>query len=104
MVFKAVIPRQTTELYDPTTDSFAPSAQTASMNQGRTKAPAIELSNGKLLIVGGSFLFANPVPLASTELCDEASNTFAAPADTATTMNQARVAPAVVLLGSGLNA
>ncbi|MGO9454405.1 MAG: Kelch repeat-containing protein [Candidatus Binataceae bacterium] len=92
-----------TDLYDPATNSFAPSTQTASMNQARTQASAIELSNGKVLIVGGDFLIANPGSLASTELYDEASNTFAPAAETAT-MNDGRIAPAIVDLVSGPNA
>jgi len=74
-----------TELYDQTTRSFAAPATTATMNAGRTGAPAISLSNGKVLIVGG----VGCDPLASTELYDPLTNTFASPTETAV-MNHAR--------------
>ncbi len=74
-----------TELYDQTTRSFAAPATTAIMNAGRTGAPAISLSNGKVLILGGVGCDA----LASTELYDPLTNTFAPPTETAV-MNHAR--------------
>ena len=40
------------ELYDPATNTFAPSDQTASMNGARVGARATPLPNGKILIEG----------------------------------------------------
>ncbi|MGO9454408.1 MAG: hypothetical protein ACLQDV_25665 [Candidatus Binataceae bacterium] len=77
-------PDTSTELYDPVSNSFAPPSQTASMNVVRNSALAIALNNGKVLIAGGSG-GGNfpPIPIGGSELYDEASNTFAPPADTA---------------------
>jgi len=65
-----------TELYDPATNTFAPPAGTAKMNATRVDATATLLPNGKVLIAGGFDI--NETPLASTELYDPATNTFAA--------------------------
>jgi len=64
-----------TELYDFTTNSFVASAGTAAMNTGRQDAAAALLPNGKVLIAGGVAAGGNP--LASTELYDPATNSFA---------------------------
>jgi N-acetylneuraminic acid mutarotase len=90
-----------TDLYDPASNSFAPPAQTAAMSE-RFGAVAVALNNGKVLIAGGDTLFAVNV-LATTDLYDEATNTFAPPSATAT-MNTPRVAFAGVLLTAGPNA
>src|SRR5450755_3223488 len=100
----------TTELFDPTTDAFAPANQTASMNTGRTEATASLLvsgpNSGKVLIVGG----AGSSPggdtitiLASTELYDPATNSFAAANQTAS-MNVARGFATATMITTGPNA
>ena len=85
-----------TELYDPTANTFAGSGSTATMNSARELAPATLLPNGKLLIAGG----LGGAPLSSTELYDPANNTFAAPGSTAS-MNIARGAATATLLPNG---
>ncbi|MGD0076790.1 MAG: kelch repeat-containing protein, partial [Candidatus Binataceae bacterium] len=84
-----------TELYDPTTNTFAPAADTATMNEARYLATATLLPSGEVLITGG--LGGDGSVLASTELYDPLTNSFAAPADTAT-MNVARRSALTVLL------
>jgi hypothetical protein len=86
-----------TELYDPATNTFALSG-TASMNTARAGATATLLPNGQVLIAGGEGTFAPA--LASTELYDPASNSFAPPSGTAT-MNTARNAATGTLLPNG---
>ena len=86
----------TAYLYDPATNSF--SNQAPSMNSPRTAASAIELNNGKVLIVGGSPFYPQSTPLASTELYDEASNSFA---PESALMNNARFGAAAVALTTG---
>ena len=76
-----------TELYDSATNSFFAAADTAVMNVGRQYATATLLPSGKVLIMGGGG--ASGYTLSSTELYDPATNSFAAPADTAV-MNTAR--------------
>ena len=92
-----------TELFDPTINSFAPADQTASLNTQRFGATATLLSSGpnsgKVLIAGGGDGFN---PLASTELYDPATNTFAPPNQTAS-MNTARANASATLLTTGPN-
>jgi hypothetical protein len=88
-----------TELYDPATNTFAPSNSTAVMNSPRANATATLLPNGKVLIAGGQAggsLFS----LSSTELYDPATNTFAPPASTPM-MNSGREAATATLLLNG---
>jgi hypothetical protein len=85
-----------TELYDPATNRFALSG-TAAMNTGRFFATATLLPNGKVLIAGGTT--ATGASLASTELYDPASNSFAT-SGTAN-MNQARQSATATLLPNG---
>lgn len=63
-----------TELYDPATGEFAPAAQTATMNATRFGHTAILLSDGNVLIIGGT---DGHTFRASTELYDTVSNSFA---------------------------
>src|ERR1019366_69000 len=81
-----------TELYDPTTNTFAPT--TPLMNGARAYATAILLPNGKVLIAGGS----DGSPLSSTEIYDPATNTFAA---TTPSMNAVRYNATATLLPNG---
>ena len=46
----------TVDLYDPTTNTFAPAALLPKMNQTRLFATATLLPNGKVLIAGGGLL------------------------------------------------
>lgn len=64
-----------TELYDFTTNSFIAAAGAPSMNTGRQRASAALLPNGKVLIAGGVDVNGNA--LASTELYDSSTNSFA---------------------------
>jgi len=86
-----------TELYDPTTNSFAAAADTAAMNTAHDEATATLLASGKVLIAGG---FNDSGELASTELYDPATNSFA-PADATAAMNSARLDATATLLASG---
>jgi hypothetical protein len=89
-----------TDLYDPITNSFAPANETATMNASRSFATATTITTGpnagKVLIAGGSLL-------ASTDLYDPATNTFAPAVQTAS-MNTARQWATATLLNSGPNA
>lgn len=86
------------ELYDPATNSFAPPASTPTMNQARDSATATLLPNGKVLIAGGESLpgDGSRISLASVELYDPATNSFAPPASTPM-MNQARTSGAAAV-------
>jgi len=61
------------EIYDPVTDTFA---KTASMSAPRVGAVAIKLSNGKVLILGGSSTGSYSDGLASADLFDPEQETF----------------------------
>lgn len=63
-----------TDLYDPTADTFASVAETATMNVARRFDTATLLSNDKVLMAGGEG--DNGVFMASTELYDPTNNTF----------------------------
>ncbi len=89
-----------TELYDAATDSFAVPADTAVMNTARGEATATLLASGKVLIAGGAGDDTYFTPLASTELYNPATNSFAAAAHTAN-MNTARTFATATLLPSG---
>ena len=85
----------TIDLYDPVTNSFAPAASTPTMNSPRTNAAAALLPNGTVLIAGGtapgperSSAFGG-VFLASVDLYDSATNSFA-PSAATPTMNEPR--------------
>ena len=95
-----------TELYDPVTNTFAPAASTATMPLPHWNHTATLLPNGKVLIAGGELLvevvgggldFFLPVPLNATELYDPASNTFTAGPD----MNAAYDHATATLLPNG---
>jgi len=79
-----------TELYDPATNTFAGS--TPSMNTGRYLATAALLPNGKVLIAGGAL---GP---SSAELYDPVANTFAA---STPSMNTGRESATATLLPNG---
>jgi hypothetical protein len=68
------------------------------MNTARQAATAMLLPNGKVLIAGG--LDVNFNPIASIELYDPATNTFAPPAGTPS-MNTARGQATATLLPNG---
>ncbi|MGH7839496.1 MAG: Kelch repeat-containing protein, partial [Candidatus Binataceae bacterium] len=98
---------RSTELYDPATNAFAPGP---AMNMDRRDHTATVITTGpntgKILLVGGWRWLdksAAMVPLASTELYDPATNTFAAPADTPT-LTVARAAHSATAVPSGPNA
>jgi multimeric flavodoxin WrbA len=80
------------ELYDPATGLFT---ATGSMNNPRGGHTATLLSNGKVLVAGGSD--SNSLPLASAELYDPAAGTFAATGS----MNTNRVNQSATLLNNG---
>lgn len=95
------------DLYNPVTNSFAPASSTPLMNQGRQSATATLLNNGLVLVAGGT---ENQKPpnssvdvssiLASVDLYDPATNSFA-PAASTPLMNQARMGATATLLGNG---
>lgn len=91
-------PLASTELYDPTTNSFAAPSHTATMNTARVGAAAILLASGNVLIAGGG---GEGVLLASTELYDPTTNSFAPPNATAT-MNTARATATLLSTGKVL--
>ena len=100
------------ELYDPATNAFEPGAP---MNTGRYKHTATPLTSGpnagKILLVGG--ILVEPfdenhpdriVALASTEIYDPATNTFApAPSETPT-MKTARANHTATVISAGPDA
>jgi Galactose oxidase, central domain/Kelch motif len=87
-----------TDLYDPTTNSFAAAGDTATMNTDRYGATATLLASGQVLIAGGAN--GESADFSSTELYDPTTNSFAAPGNTAT-MNIGRYAMTATLLPSG---
>ena len=78
-------------------NSFAPAAQTATMNAARYDAASTLLSNGKFLIAGGGG--TTGAFLASIEVYDPLSNTFAAATPA---MSSARANETATLLSNGL--
>jgi hypothetical protein len=90
-------PEASTELYDPTTNKFAPPNATAVMNTAHYGATATLLVSGKVLVAGG---FGIESPLSSTELYDPATNSFAA-ADNTPVMNAPRYGATATLMTSG---
>ena len=72
------------------------------MNHAREGATATLLNNGKLLIAGGSgtATFGTATFLASVDLYDPATNTFA-PVTLTPTMNNGRTAATATLLPNG---
>jgi len=87
-----------TELFDPTTNSFAPASATATMNVARAEAMAVRLLNGSVLIAGG--YNTADAELASTELYDPTTNSFAPISGTAT-MNSPHDYGTATLLPNG---
>jgi hypothetical protein len=83
-----------TELYDPVANTFAPPASTAVMNTARQSDTATLLPNGKVLIAAGQ----GSTILSSTELYDPATNSFAA---STPSMNTARQSHTGTLLPNG---
>jgi hypothetical protein len=95
----------TIDLYDPVTNSFAPAASTPTMNSPRTNAAAALLPDGTVLIAGGTApapdLSPGGVALASVDLYDSATNSFAPPGATPA-MNEPRCCgPTATLLQNG---
>ena len=82
------------EIYDPQTGTFA---LTGRMIAGREYQTATLLSDGRVLVVGGGGDYANRLFLASAELYDPATGTFAATGPLAT----ARTYQAATLLDDG---
>ena len=97
-----------TELYDPATNTFASANQTATMNAARYGATATLLMSGpnagKVLLVGGFGAAPTSVPLASTELYDPVSNTFASATEQTASMNTGRYLATATLIPKGPNA
>jgi hypothetical protein len=62
------------ELYDPASGSFAP---TGAMVNARQNQTSTLLGNGKVLVIGGQGLAGGGTPLASSELYDPSTGTFA---------------------------
>ncbi|HVN63626.1 MAG TPA: kelch repeat-containing protein, partial [Candidatus Binataceae bacterium] len=96
---------KTTELYDPASDTFASAGSTAVMNTARYNHTATVIPSGpnagKVLVVGGFDNFGS-IFLASTELYDPVSNSFAAPGATAT-MSVGRVSHTATTITFGPN-
>ncbi len=94
------------DLYNPMTNSFAPAASLPTMNTAREFPTATLLSNGKVLIAGGTNVNlsdpTNPVltVLASVEIYDPTTNSFA-PAASLPTMNTGRSGATATLLPNG---
>jgi hypothetical protein len=84
-----------TDLYDPVSNTFAPAASTPVMNTARTGATATLLPNGKVLIAGG---YGSLYSLKSTELYDPVTNKFAT---SPPMMNTARGTATATLLPNG---
>jgi len=96
------VPLASTELYDPKTNTFAPSRATAAMKIPRGSHTATLISSGpnagKILIAGGQWGINDA--LSSTELYDPATNTFApGPA-----MHSSRSQHIAMTIASGPNA
>ena len=83
------------ELYDPTTGTFA---STGSMATGRDSPTATLLSDGKVLIAGGQSSISSSYGLASAEIYDPATGTFAS---TGGNMTSGRCSPTAALLSNG---
>ncbi|MCX6516799.1 MAG: hypothetical protein NTZ62_09240 [Actinobacteria bacterium] len=86
----------TATIYDVTVAGGYWRSVSSSMNSARTEAMFVSLSDGRLLIVGGRQ--SNSVSLASTELFDPATMTFAV---STPTMDTARFSSGVVKLSDG---
>jgi Galactose oxidase, central domain/Kelch motif len=101
-------PVASTELYNPTTNTFASTGQTATMNAARYGATATLLMSGpnagKVLFVGGFGAAPTSAPLASTELYDPVTNTFASASEQTASMNTARYLATATLIVKGPNA
>ncbi len=98
-----VTPLGSVELYTSASNSFAPAASLPTMNTARTRAAAVLLPNGKVLIAGGfgpTPLFPSGTQLDSIELYDPVTNNFA-PAASLPTMSDGRDGPTATLLPNG---
>ena len=97
LAFEAVL--NSTELYDPAGNTFAPSNSTV-MGGARVGATATLLLDGKVLIAGGQNLVGPHLynSVRSTDLYDPDTNTFAA---STPMMNTARDRATATLLGNG---
>jgi Galactose oxidase, central domain len=92
------------DLYDPLTNALAPAASLPTMNTSRLSATATLLPSGEVLIAGGETptigLGFAVVVLASVDLYDPVTNTFA-PAGSLPTMNKSRQSATATLLNNG---
>jgi Galactose oxidase, central domain/Kelch motif len=92
------------DLYNPATNSFAPAASLPTMNTSRLSATATLLPSGQVLIAGGETptigLGFAVIVLASVDLYDPVTNSFA-PAASLPTMNTSRQSAAATLLNNG---
>jgi hypothetical protein len=86
---------QSAELYTSGSTASSLIATTGSMNTGREQQSATVLASGKVLLAGG---FDGTVPLASAEVFDPTTQTFAA----AGTLGTPRMAAGAALLPSGI--
>ena len=88
-------PLATAELFDPASGTFTPTGSMIAAHYGHT---ATLLNNGKVLVAGGTGVSGNALnPLATAELFDPASGTFAATAS----METPRSAHTATLLSNG---
>ena len=93
----------TAELYDPVTASWTTAAN---MLTARSSPAATVLSSGKVLVSGGQNRLVQPTSIASAELYDPATNTWAAAGTLATarSVHTATLLPnGKVLVAGGLN-
>jgi Kelch motif/Galactose oxidase, central domain len=90
----------TGEVYDPSTNTWTPVANTMSSPRGDYPGVAL-LSNGSVLIAGGADASGNP--LATTDIYNPATNTFApaAPMGTARQLTAATPLPTGMVLVAG---
>lgn len=68
----------TAELYNPISNSFAPTANEMSAGMARIQHSAVKLSSGLVLIIGGKIFGGSALGLNTTEFFDPINNTFSA--------------------------
>lgn len=82
------------ELYDSTGQTFI---VTGTMSQGRINPAAVKLTDGRVLVIGGADVGSVPVPLASCEIYDPATQMFTPTGN----LNWARRMPEAIRLVDG---